>query len=636
RSPKYIDLVVLVSGVLVALLLWWCLLWKGGTAARQWDVYAVLLLGAAACVVLRFTKVISVARFCATGIASLGAATVLTPMVTDLMLTYPQRGALSAAIPWAWAAVAMLFGIAIAGIGGRAGDSTGRRALSVLLIAFVLPVTLKVVPSFVPRKETASGNNIIVITADALRADMCSVYGGKVPTPALERMAGGGVLFRRAYAAAPWTVPSLCALFSSKYPPGLTPGADDEQRQREELSYHKLAPYFLDEDGKTFVERLQYEEHYKTGAFIGNLAIIYQHWLLNGFEEVRFLDTLSYAVRGRFELLPVLQTALAKVHPPLVRNRTMDSTDTLVQYAKDYIARHHNKNFFLWIHFMDPHTPFDPPKRYRSNVPEAPEAWQEFPPHPVEPHVEFAENMSETEMRIARELYKGEVRYIDWAVGKILRAVRRKGLNDGTYVCVSSDHGEELYDRGRYGHGYSMYDEITRVPLIVTGPDINKRTVDVPVSGIDLIPTFADLLEVSPRPEWRGRSLVPLLDGRNVEIQPIFAQSTHHFRYRPEPLQMILAWPWKLIRGLETGHKKLYNLAENPDETRDAAESHPKETENLNSMLMEWSETFPISFEQYTATRNETLGEVPPDLKEIFENQGYLGKAPEPPEPPTE
>jgi arylsulfatase A-like enzyme len=177
-----------------------------------------------------------------------------------------------------------------------------------------------------------------------------------------------------------------------------------------------------------------------------------------------------------------------------------------------------------------------------------------------------------------------------------------------------------------------MYDEVMRVPLIMAGPGINKGTVNAPVSGTDLIPTFADFLDEPARPEWRGRSLVPFIQGKTQAVQPVFAQSTHHYRYRPEPTQMILAWPWKLIRGLETGRKELYNLEEDPGETRDAVENHPHEAANLTAMLAEWSGTFPISFEQYTTTRNETLGEVPPDLKEIFENQGYLGKSPDPPE----
>lgn len=631
KSPRHLDLVVLVSGLFVSLAVWSSLVWTGDTGVGQWHVYAVLLLGSAACAVLRFTGVISVAGFCAAGVASLGAAAVLTPMVTHLVLTYPDRSALSWAIPWGWAAVSMVLGIAVATVGGWSGAFAARRVLVGFLIAFAAPMTLKAVPWFIPREQTRSGNNAIVITADSLRADVCSVYGGDVPTPALEGLAMRGVRFDRAYAAAPWTVPSLCAMFSSKYSPGLTPGADDEQRQREELSYHKLGPYFLDEDGKTFVKRLQYEGRYNTGAFIGNLAILYHHWLLSGFDEVRFLDSLAYSARGRFDLLPVLQSALVRVFPSLVRERTMDSTETLVAYAKDYIARHQDERFFLWIHFMDPHTPFDPPERYRASVPETPAGWQEFPPYPVESRVELAENVTEKEIRIARELYKGEVRYIDWAVSKIVGSVRRHGLTDRTYVWFSSDHGEELYERGRYGHGFSMYDEVTRVPLIVAGPGIDPGSADIPVSGIDLIPTFADLLNMPARPEWRGRTLVPVLEGGDGEVEPVFAQATHHFRYRPEPKQMILAWPWKLIRGLETGHKELYNLEEDPGESRNATETHPEEAGELTGMLAEWSGTFPISFEHYFA-HDETLGEVPPDLQEIFENQGYLGKSPEPAE----
>lgn len=627
RLSRHIDLVAVLSGLIVALAAWWCLSREAGPAGQgQWGVYAVLLLGAGACAALRLAGFLGVPGFCAVGIASLGAATASIPIVTHLVLTYPQRGALASAIPWGWAAVTMVAGTVTAGMGGRAGDSKARRAAGVVLLAAALPLALEAAPWLVPRKGTAGGHNVLVITADALRADICSVYGGDTATPALEGLAARGILFRKAYAAAPWTVPSLCALFSSKYPPGLTPGANDEQRELEELSYHKFGPYFLDEDGRTFVERLQYNEQYATGAYIGNMAILYQHWLLSGFAEVRFLDTLSYSARGRFDLLPVLQAAVARVYPPLVRERTMDSTETLVKYANDYIVRHRNENFFLWVHLMDPHTPFDPPEAYRSGVPEAGRAWQEFPPRPIEDRIELAGNMSASEIRLARELYRGEVRYIDWAVGDILRAVRRNGLENRTYVCFSSDHGEELYERGRYGHGYSMYDQLVRVPLIVAGPGLGQEAVDTPVSEIDLVPTFADLLGAPARPEWRGRSLVPMMRGEPAAAQPVYAQATHHFRYRPEPMQMVLAWPWKLIRGLETGRKELYHLAEDPAETRDVAETQPREAGDLSALLAEWSNTFPVSFEHYGEAPTAAVGEVPSDLREIFENQGYLGE----------
>ena len=89
---------------------------------------------------------------------------------------------------------------------------------------------------------------------------------------------------------------------------------------------------------------------------------------------------------------------------------------------------------------------------------------------------------------------------------------------------------------------------------------------------------------------------------------------------------MVLAWPWKLIRGLETGRKELYHLAEDPAETRNVAETQPREAGDLSALLAEWSNTFPVSFERYGGAPTAAVGEVPSDLREIFENQGYLGE----------
>ena len=623
------DITALAAGLAVGLGVRWVLEWELGTAnGGTWGVLALLLGGAGLCVVLRVVRLLPVWAFCAISAMALAVGVVLTPMVTRQLLTYTHRAALSMAIPWGWATVALVGGLIIATFARRREGTAVAGVMGAVVLAVSLPLAFLAVPWFMPRQERPMGRNVVLLTADSLRADVCSIYGGDIPTPALEKMARNGVLFDQFYVPGPWTVPALCAMFSAKYPPGLTPGADDDQRILEELSYHKFGPYFLDDDGKTFIERLQFDGKYKTGAFIGNLAILYQDWMLKGFEEVKFLDTLSYSVRGRFDLLPVLQAGVARVYPGIVRERTMDSTEALVEYAHDYIARHRNENFFLWVHFMDPHTPFDPPARYRTDVPDAPEAWQEFPPYPFDPRVEFAETLTDTEIEIARELYAGEVRYIDWAVGRIVQTLNRYGLEDNTFVCFSSDHGEELYERGRYGHGYSMYNEVLRVPMVLTGPGITQGTVETPVSGIDLMPTFADLLRVAQRPEWRGRSLVPLMRGETLEEAPVYAQGTHHFRYRPEPLQAIIEWPWKLIRGLETGNTELYNLAEDPLETADLANENVSLADTLTARLDEWSATFPMSFEEYTVGA-EGLGEIPPDLREIFESQGYLGAVPE-------
>lgn len=632
KAPEHTDLLVLASAVLVGVALRWIVLWQGGwSLGGHWGMFAVLLLGTAACLALRVLTLVPVLEFCGVSIAALISAIVLTPMVTHLVLASPQRGSLSAAIPWGWAVVVAAGGAVLAALARRTEGLGAVRVLGLGILAAALPLALKIAPWFVPEARSPSRNNLVVITADSLRADMCSAYGGDIPTPALEELASRGVLFRQFQAPAPWTVPSLCAMFSSKCPPGLTPGAGEEQRELEELSYHKLGPYFLDDDGKTFVERLQYEGGYKTGAYIGNLAILYQDWLLKGFEERLFLDTLSYSVRGRFDLLPGLQAALANVYPPLVRERTMDSTQALVDYARDYIARHRNKDFFLWVHLMDPHTPYDPPQTYRHGPGDERTAWQEFPPHPAEDRVELAENMTGAEIRTARDLYAGEVRYVDHALGQVLHALEKVGIEDRTYVCFAADHGEEVFERGRYGHGYSMYGEVLRVPLVIAGPNIGQRSVDTPVSGLDLVPTFAGLLKDTTRPEWRGRSLVPLIRGESLDSVPVYAQATHHFRYRPEPMQTVIEWPWKLIRGLESGRKELYHLADDPGETRDAAQTQAGKAAELTAMLAEWSGTFPISFEQYTAQSAGQLGEVPSDLREIFENQGYLGTPEAPP-----
>jgi len=520
-----------------------------------------------------------------------------------------------------WCSISGVGALAVCVATVKAWPRWAVRIVSSLILCGLYPGFLFVQPHVDRLVETDEHKNVLLITVDTLRADSCSAYGGSVPTPNLEALASDGVLFDRHYALAPWTVPSVNALMTSQYPPGLTPNASPEQRASEERSYQKLAGYWLDRDGVTFTKRLG-NLGYETGAVYANPTIEFQEWLTHGFKGKKLVNSMGDREFVRFRQTPILREVLGKYREEFLEDRVLDSSAVVTQFGLSYLRRHRAEPFFLWLHFMDPHTPYDPPKRFRMD--ETP--WNVFPPESATLDIDAEGQLSDVEKRAAQSLYEAEVQYVDDCVGRVLSELRDLDLEDETIVCFTSDHGEEFWDHTKWGHGYDLYDEQVRVPLIMAGPKIMPNEIAVPVSAIDVLPTIAELLGHGINPEWRGTSLVSVLAGGDAEAirRPVFSQATHYFRYNPEPMQMVVDRNLKLIVGLETGTRRLYDLSDDPGEETNLADSMPDAVERLLDMLEVWSAGFPSDFDEVSGWRGgDTASPVDPEFDEALKALGY-------------
>jgi choline-sulfatase len=185
-------------------------------------------------------------------------------------------------------------------------------------------------------------------------------------------------------------------------------------------------------------------------------------------------------------------------------------------------------------------------------------------------------------------LYEGEIRYVDECCGRLMTELASLGLEDHTWVVVSTDHGEEMGDHGDFGHGQSLYEELVRVPLIIAGPGVVPSTVDQPVSAIDLVPTFGELMEVDPDPGWKGVSIATVLQsGESSTLdRPCFAGGND--RTKMPPSVMVVKGRYKLIRQVQSGQVELYDLIEDPGERANLAESCPELVAALNRDLDQW------------------------------------------------
>lgn len=429
--------------------------------------------------------------------------------------------------------------------------------------------------------------NLLVVSADTMRASSLSLYGGLADTPALSRLAERGMLAERYYSTAPWTVPSLESLWSSRFPPGVSAQAPAAQRALELTRYSNLGAYFLPEPA---LPRRLSELGYQTAAFITNPAMAFQDWLLAEFERHHVTGVMFHSrVHGWVDSFPLLQKALSGIGAPTTE-RPIDMTWLAQRYARDFLRNADERPFLLWTHLIDPHTPYDPPARHRRG----PQVF-DFLKHDEHPWKVRAEADA------VRALYRGEISYVDEALGAILSELEALGLSERTFVLFTVDHGEEIVERGGFGHGHTLFEEQIHVPFVLAGPGLNAGRLRVPLSAIDVVPTLAGLLGVPSSPAWRGRDLSRFLRGEAdaPAAAPVFAQATGLLPASPEPLQAVVDGDLKLIRGIDTQVVRLFDLAQDRWERQDVSAQRPDDVVRLRRHLDAFTASFPATFSQF-------------------------------------
>lgn len=483
-------------------------------------------------------------------------------------------------------------------------------AITPYFVVFILlSVGLRWGPEMISGGERSQKHNLLLITSDTLRTDVLSVYGGPVNAPNVQKLADRATHFDFHYSLAPWTLPSFSGLFSSRYPLSLTPNTEHKLLEFEVGSFDRLAPYMLP-DGATLLGQELMKRGYRTAAYCTNPTVSTLKWLKKGFGNWEVTGVVQLdGPHGPLALFSSLANFVSPVWPDARTVRPIDYSVLVTRYVEDFLRHHRGQPFFLWVHFMDPHTPYDPPSRFRTepftndNLP--------YPP-----------SGAKLDKNMVRALYQAEVAYVDEQLGVIMNEIDRLGLGDNTYVVFSSDHGEELFEHGKFGHGMTLFEEQIRVPLLIAGPGIRRALIKKPISAIDLIPTLAELMHVPSQPAWQGRSLAATLTkGVPLKSRVVFFQGTGLLPKPPEPLQGLRRGDLKLIRGMNTGKMRLFDLKHDPKETRDIARAAPGIIETLEPILTIWRQSFPESIGMFHLLRKES---VKPDPK-VIRNLKALG-----------
>lgn len=387
--------------------------------------------------------------------------------------------------------------------------------------------------------------NVIVYVVDTLRADRLSVYGYERPTsPELERLARRGLLFENAYAPGSHTMPSISALFGSRMPSELqgrlTPDGPAETTLAE--SFHRAG--------------------YRTAAFQTNFVVLDSLGFARGFDTY---DQLRHEHDGQLELYDA-----AELHAEI----------------EAWLRQKPAEPFFLYVQSMDVHFPYDAPAPYgRMFLRDE---------HVALPDNEFVHGLNNEKRREVQafadawnpDLYDGGVAYADHYLGVLVDLIGELGLTDRTIVVVTSDHGEPLGDRGEFRHGYSLHEELVRVPLLMLLPGITSgERIGAVVSLMDLAPTLLDLTRQPIPASFAGTSM--LATGSQATPRTAAGEQLMIPDQRTEGWYLRRG-RWKLILDRD-GHRALYDVEADPRETRDLASEHPAIVGLLTSALIERS-----------------------------------------------
>ena len=414
----------------------------------------------------------------------------------------------------------------------------------------------------VPKRQDPRPN-IVWISVDTLRADHLGCYGHTRPTsPALDAMAERGIRFSAAISQAPWTRPSHRSMLT-----GLYPAARAGLRS-------PLIGVPLQKAG------------YRTTALVGIGQVDSRFGFDRGFEIYRTDDWIRDPVK-------------------------------MVGWVEERLR----SPYFLFLHTYEPHEPYTHTE-FAEGLPSGRLSGK----YSKNLHYRLKKLLSDDEKRYVEALYDGDVAYTDARLGELFAELDRRGNLESTILIVTSDHGEQFWDHGSWGHGQNLYDHQIRVPLILHLPSSlgvkQGRVIEEQVELLDLYPTLLDLVGVPLTHEVQGRTLRPLLEGGSLPPRQAFAENTNikfaeRKGLRTERYKFILAQLGRSKRG-EEGYE-LYDLRADPGERKNLAALHPERVASFRQQVMR----------RVRPGDAELDVEVPPgtdaELRKELEALGYLG-----------
>jgi arylsulfatase A-like enzyme len=427
----------------------------------------------------------------------------------------------------------------------------------------------------------APAQGVILVQLDTLRKDHLDMYGYERPTaPILRGLAGEGAVFQNAITQTSWTKVETPSVLTSLYP---TTHGVYQIPDRLPASATTIAEVFRQGGYATL--------SYSSVVFTGQFTNLHQ-----GFEELHEGESTA----GRAG--------------PRGAKTAREYVDRLV----DWLGDHRDVPFFVYLHFFDPHPPYEPNRPYDTTWadPKGREQYlrqQEALKKTVGDAFMAQRGMATPEelrkagiepadyIRYSKDWYDGSIRAMDVEIGRLVERLRELGLGDRSVIAFFADHGEEFHEHGRMWHGQSIYGELIRVPLILWGPGhVGKGLrIDEPVELVDVMPTLLDLSGLASPAAAQGQSLRPLFAkpqaGAGWKRRPPIAERQpmggNDFPNAAESYA-IMDGNWKLIHNVvrppEKPEFELFDFYQDPLDRTNVAAEHADVVARLGKSLDSW------------------------------------------------
>jgi len=467
---------------------------------------------------------------------------------------------------------------------------------SVLLVAVLLSAAARHSvgsgADLAPAEPRSEGPNVLLIVVDAMRADHLGCYGYERDTsPTIDRLASGGILFLNAFAQGSQTKETTASLMTSLY-----------------ASTHNVNSIggVLSESSPTLTELMR-AEGYRTAVFSANALVSPTFGFGRGVDHF-YCDVPS--VVGRTVTMQMARQLGKRVRrmawfPQFIRRADVvvpfraeecpfDGTgsDAMNAALLTWIDEEPESRFFVYMHYMEPHSPYAPPSPYddlfdpdyRGEKVDMPPAFPGLLPfYP-------GADLTEVKRRNMVAQYDGSIAYFDHELGALLEELESRGVAEEMLIILTADHGEEFHDHGGWGHGQSLYDELVRVPLIMWFPSVlpSGDRADATVRQVDILTTLmgavgvADDLRVF---EFEGVNLWSLIAGGDYSWPepPVLAEVFQG----TQSARSLRTGGFKLVLTRSGGEESvlLFDLAKDPRERQNLSQTLPDVTESMLTQL---------------------------------------------------
>lgn len=410
-------------------------------------------------------------------------------------------------------------------------------------------------------RSTISTNRIdrvILISIDTCRADHLGCYGyWRNTTPNIDTLAAEGIVFDNAFTSVPLTLASHSSMLTGTIPL--------YHRVRENVNYR------LSEPNITIAEVLQ-KNGFETGAFVGAFVLDSQFGLAQGF------DTYNDSLKNENKIVFMFAERDA---------------EEVTHTANKWLEEHRDDKFFLFLHYFDPHSPYNFHKRFGF--------------------------VSKAGQPSSVDLYDSEIAYTDDCVGMVIKKLKDLGLYDSTLLIITSDHGESLGEHSEKSHGYFIYNSTLRVPLIIKIPGGPKgKRIENLVGLVDIVPTVYGSLGIPIPQHVQGRDLNALFLNENDSIEErfLYCESLVSTKFGLNPFLGLVSNRWKYIHSSKP---ELYDLEKDFHEKNNLYAQHMEQgrimQDELNSILKTYSR------DQSDTDNKMVLDE---ESKKRLESLGYI------------